>query len=58
MFQVWTLSELTQPQFPPTVKAQADKPDTEGVARAYYAGVRDRWDEKDVIEDKDRGILF
>jgi hypothetical protein len=26
---------------PPTVKAQANKTDTEGVARAYYAGVRD-----------------
>jgi len=27
---------------PPTVKAQADKTDTEVVARACYAGVRDR----------------
>ena len=27
---------------PSTVKAQTDKTDTEGVARAYYAGVRDR----------------
>ena len=42
----------------PTVKAQADKTDTEGVARAYYAGVRDRWGEKDVIEGNDKDVLF
>ena len=41
-----------------TVKAQVYSSGIGGVAHAYHAGVRYRWDIKDVSEGKNRGVLF
>ena len=41
-----------------TVKAQVYITGTGGVAHAYHAGVRYRWDIKDVSEVNDKDVLF
>ena len=41
-----------------TVKAQVYITGIGGVAHAYPAGVRYRWDIKDVIEVNDKDVLF
>ena len=49
---------VNTPTAPLTVKAQVYIMGTGGVAHACPAGVRYRWDIKDVSEGKDRGVLF
>ena len=41
-----------------TVKARVYRTGTGGVAHAGWAGVLYRWDEKDMIESRDRDVLF